>query len=132
TYVTLNAITIIITYLYRINFFNLGNKVVYDIRKEAFAKLQKLHISYFDKMPAGKIVARVTNDTQTIIDLFARTLIVFISAFIYLFGIYISIFLLNSRLATYSLAIIPIILIWGTFYRKGAKKYNKVIRSENS
>lgn len=132
TYVSLNVVNIFISYLYRINFFRLGNKVVYDIRKEAFEKLQKLHISYFDKMPAGKIVSRITNDTQSIIDLFARTLIVFISALIYLVGIYISLFLLNSRLATYTLVIIPIILIWGTIYRKGAKKYNKVIRSENS
>jgi ATP-binding cassette subfamily B protein len=131
-YVILNVVAIFIVYLYRISFFKLGNKVTYDIRKEAFEKLQKLHISYYDKMPAGKIVARVTNDTQTIVDLFSRTLIVFISAIIYVVGIYFSLFFLNTRLATYSLILLPIILIWGSLYRKRAKKYNRVIRSENS
>ncbi len=131
-YVLLNFFAIIISYIYRVKFFELGNKVTYDIRMESFAKIQKLHISYFDKIPAGKIVARVTNDTQTIMDLFSRTLIVFISAFIYFIGIYISLFSLNIRLAFYSLSIVPIVLIWGRYYRKGAKKYNKVIRSENS
>ncbi len=130
--VILNIMVLIITYLYRISFFKLGNKVTYDIRKEAFEKIQKLHISYFDKIPAGKIVARVTNDTQTIIQLFARTLIVFFSAIVYLVGIYISLFILDVQLATYSLIILPILLVWGTLYRKGAKKNNKVIRSENS
>ncbi|HEY8364250.1 MAG TPA: ABC transporter ATP-binding protein [Haloplasmataceae bacterium] len=130
--VVLNIIAIFISYFYRVKFFDLGNKVTYDIRKEAFEKLQKLHISYYDKIPAGKIVSRVTNDTGTIIDLFARTLIVFVSAIIYFIGIYISMFSLNARLASYSLIILPIILIWGKYYRKGAKKFNKVIRSENS
>ena len=64
--------SMIITYVYRLSFFKLGNKVTYDVRKEAFEKIQKLHISYFDKIPAGKVVARVTNDTQTIIDLFSQ------------------------------------------------------------
>ncbi|QVK17810.1 ABC transporter ATP-binding protein [Mycoplasmatota bacterium] len=130
--VILNFIVMIITYLYRLSFFRLGNKVTYDIRKDAFEKIQKLHISYFDKIPAGKVVARVTNDTQTIINLFSRTLIVFISAIVYFVGIYISLFILNMQLAGYSLILLPILLIWGKLYRKGAKKNNQVIRSENS
>ncbi|MFA5602980.1 MAG: ABC transporter ATP-binding protein [Bacilli bacterium] len=131
-YVLLNIIAIFITYLYRISFFKLGNKVTYDIRCEAFEKIQKLHISYFDKTPAGKVVARVTNDTQTIIDLFSRIIIVFISAIILFIGTYFSLFMLDVKLAAYTLLLIPVLLIWGKLYRIGAKKYNKVVRSENS
>ncbi|MDD4077429.1 MAG: ABC transporter ATP-binding protein [Bacilli bacterium] len=131
-YVILNIVSIFISYTYRFNFFKLGNKVTYDVRCEAFEKIQKLPVSYYDKIPTGKIVARVTNDTQTIIDLFSRTLIVFISAIIYFVGIYISLFILNIKLAAYTLTLIPILLIWGKFYRRRAKKYNQVIRSENS
>ena len=131
-YVSLNVLLILISYAYRYNFFKLGNKVTYDIRCEAFRKIQKLPVSYFDKTPAGKIVARVTNDTQTIIDLFARTLIVFISAIVLFVGIYISMFALNAKLAAYTLALIPLLLLWGTIYRRKAKKYNEVIRGENA
>ena len=56
-YVILNVLLILISYVYRYNFFKLGNKVTYDIRCEAFRKIQKLPVSYFDKTPAGKIVA---------------------------------------------------------------------------
>lgn len=131
-YVGLNIAAIIITYLYRYHFFKLGNKITYDIRYEAFEKIQKLPISYFDKTPAGKIVARITNDTQTIIDLFSRTLVVFASAIIYLIGIYASLFYLDVTLAAFTLLLIPIFILWGRFYRKRAKKFNQVIRSENS
>ncbi len=130
--IVLNLIVMIVTYLYRLGFFQLGNNITYDVRKEAFEKIQKLHISYFDKIPAGKVVARVTNDTQTIIDLFSRIIIIFTSALIYFVGIYISLFILNFRLAAISLIILPIVLLWGKYYRRGAKKNNTIIRSENS
>jgi ATP-binding cassette subfamily B protein len=131
-HVVLNIIVMFATYLYRLGFYKLGNRVTLDLRKQAFEKIQKLHISYFDKMPAGKIVARVTNDTQSIIDLFSRIIVVFTSAIIMITGTYISLFFLDARLAAISLLLIPILLFWGTLYRRGAKKNNKVIRSENS
>ena len=104
--------------------------MTYDLREEAFAKIQKLPISFYDEIPAGKVVSRVTNDTETIIDLFSRSLIVFTQAIIYFVGIYISLFLLDSRLALISLAILPILYIWEIVCR--AKRNNEVIRSENS
>lgn len=131
-HIVLNIVAMIVAYLYRLGFFQLGNNVTYDVRKEAFEKIQKLHISYFDKIPAGKVVARVTNDTQTIIDLFSRIIIVFTSAIVYFVGIYISLFILDFRLATVSLFILPLVLLWGKYYRRGAKKNNTIIRSENS
>lgn len=131
-FVIVSVISIITIYLYRINFLRLGNLVTYDLRKDAFRKIQKLPISYFDRTPAGKVVARVTNDTETIIDLFSRSLIVFTQAIIYFIGIYFSLFLMDFRLALISLVILPIVFIWGKLYRKGAKKNNEIIRSENS
>lgn len=128
----ISVFSILSIYLYRINFLKLGNRVTYDLREEAFAKIQKLPISFYDEIPAGKVVSRVTNDTETIIDLFSRSLIVFTQAIIYFVGIYISLFLLDSRLALISLAILPILYIWGKLYRRGAKRNNEVIRSENS
>lgn len=131
-FLVISVLSITFSYYYRLNFSKLGNKVTYDIRSDAFNKLQKLHISYYDQTPAGKIVARVTNDTETIIELFTRVLIVFLQAFIYFIGIYVSLYILDIKLATISLLIIPIILLWGRYYRKKAKKYNETIRNENS
>lgn len=128
----ISTLSIFTLYYYRINFLKLGNRVTYDLRKAAFAKIQKMPISFFDTMPAGKVVSRVTNDTETIIDLFSRSLIVFTQAIIYFIGIYISLFLLDPRLALMSLCLLPLLYIWGRFYRKGAKRNNEVIRSENS
>lgn len=132
TFALISALIVVVSYFYRINFLKLGNLVTYDIRKDAFRKIQKLPISYYDRIPAGKVVARVTNDTETIIDLFSRSLVVFTSAIIYFIGIYFSLFRLNNKLAQVSLAILPIVILWGYLYRKGAKRNNEVIRSENS
>jgi ATP-binding cassette subfamily B protein len=131
-YVVLNVLLIGITYAYRYNFFKLGNKVTFDIRCDAFCKLQQLPVSYYDKTPAGKIVARVTNDTQMIIDLFARILVLFIIAIVYTVGVYVNMFILNAKLAAYTLALLPLLILWGMVFRRRAKKYNEVIRAENA
>ena len=47
----------------------LSYSIVRDIRRDAFANMEKLGMSYFDKTPAGSIVSRLTNDTETISDM---------------------------------------------------------------
>ena len=55
--------------------------IVRDIRRDAFANMEKLGMShFFDKTPAGSIVSRLTNDTETISDMFSGILSSFISA----------------------------------------------------
>ena len=58
--------------------------IVRDIRRDAFANMEKLGMSYFDKTPAGSIVSRLTNDTETISDMFSGILSSFISAVFYI------------------------------------------------
>lgn len=128
----ISVVSIFLIFFYRVNFLKLGNRVTYDLREEAFDKIQKMPIALFDEIPAGKIVSRVTNDTETIIDLYSRSLIVFTQATIYFIGIYINLFMLDVRLAAISLLLLPIVAIWGWIYRRGAKRNNQVIRSENS
>ena len=47
-------------------FARVSYSIVRDIRRDAFANMEKLGMSYFDKTPAGSIVSRLTNDTETI------------------------------------------------------------------
>lgn len=124
--------SIFLIFLYRICFLKLGNRVTYDLRRDAFIKIQKMPISYFDEIPAGKIVSRITNDTETVIDLYSQSLVVFTQAAIYFIGIYISLFSLDVTLAAFSMLLIPLLVVWGRIYRKKAKHNNEVIRSENA
>lgn len=106
-----------------------ANRIIQKMREDVFGQIQKLPIQYFDHLPAGKVVSRITNDTETIKELYVTVLATFFSGVIYITGIFIALFLLDAKLAAISLLLIPILVIWFIFYRKYASVYNHKIRA---
>jgi ATP-binding cassette, subfamily B, multidrug efflux pump len=109
-----------------------ANRIIQKMREDVFGQIQRLPIQYFDNLPAGKVVARVTNDTEAIRELYVTVLSTFFTSAIYLSGIYIALFILNAKLAMICLLLLPILVVWMLVYRKFASKYNHVIRSKIS
>ncbi len=107
-----------------------ANRVVQKLRQDVFGHIQTLPIQYFDNLPAGKIVARVTNDTEAIRNLYVQVLANFATSFVSIAGVYIALFILNWKMAMLALIMIPIIYFWMILYRKYASKYNHVIRTK--
>ncbi|MEC1261728.1 ABC transporter ATP-binding protein [Bacillus swezeyi] len=109
-----------------------ANRIIQKMRQDVFANIQRLPVRYFDNLPAGKIVARVTNDTEAIRDLYVTVLSTFATNLIYMAGIFAALLLLDVRLASVCLLILPLIVIWAAAYRKFASGYNHKLRSINS
>ncbi|PGE98197.1 multidrug ABC transporter permease [Bacillus pseudomycoides] len=109
-----------------------SNKIIQIMREDVFSHIQTLPIRYFDHLPAGKIVSRVTNDTEAIRELYVTVLATFVSSFIYIIGIFIALFLLDMKLALLCLIIVPILIVWAVVYRKYASVYNQKMRSRLS
>ncbi|MGZ9584837.1 ABC transporter ATP-binding protein [Paenibacillus marinisediminis] len=109
-----------------------ANKVIRKLRGDVYAHVQRLPIPYFDNLPAGKVVSRITNDTEAVKDLFVAVLSNFTSGIITITGIYIALFILDAKLAAISLVLLPMIWMWIVLYRKFATRYNKIIRSRLS
>ena len=88
-YYGLYLLQTLVQYVGNLLFARVSYSIVRDIRRDAFANMEKLGMSYFDKTPAGSIVSRLTNDTETISDMFSGILSSFISAvFIFLTTLY--------------------------------------------
>ncbi|PHE88074.1 multidrug ABC transporter permease [Bacillus toyonensis] len=109
-----------------------ANKIIQIMREDVFSHIQTLPIRYFDHLPAGKIVSRVTNDTEAVRDLYVTVLATFVSSFIYIIGIFAALFLLDVKLASFCLLIIPILIVWAILYRKYVSVYNHKMRSRLS
>ncbi|MGG0719263.1 ABC transporter ATP-binding protein [Robertmurraya massiliosenegalensis] len=109
-----------------------ANRIIQKMREDVFAQIQRLRIQYFDNLPAGKVVARITNDTEAIRELYVTVLSTFFTSIIYITGIYVALFILNVKLALICLLLMPILYAWIILYRKFASKYNRVIRARNS
>ncbi|MGI8317108.1 ABC transporter ATP-binding protein [Halobacillus mangrovi] len=106
-----------------------SNRIIRKMRNDLFTHIQRLPVQYFVNQPAGKIVARVTNDTEAIRELYVRVLATFVTSFFYMAGIYVALFLLDVRLALMCLLLVPIIYVWMKLYKRYGGKYNKVVRS---
>lgn len=117
-YYLMYVLQTIIQYLGNLFFARVSYSIVRDIRRDAFANMEKLGMSYFDKTPAGSIVSRITNDTEAISEMFSGILSSFISA-IFIFTVTLLTMLrLNAGLTGWIALFLPFIFILVNIYRK--------------
>ncbi|MGX7777190.1 ABC transporter ATP-binding protein [Streptococcus pluranimalium] len=108
----------VIQYLGNYFFARVSYSIVRDIRRDAFANMEKLGMSYFDQTPAGTIVSRITNDTEAVSEMFSGILSSFISAiFIFTVTLY-TMLTLDMRLTGFVVLFLPLIFILVNIYRK--------------
>ncbi|MEG3033806.1 MAG: ABC transporter ATP-binding protein, partial [Enterococcus sp.] len=128
-YLLLNIVGSLFRYLSILKLRKMANQIVKRMRDQLFGHLQQLPIAYFDKLPAGKIVARITNDTEVLRSSFYVSVISnLLSNLIQIIGVYIAIFLLNARLGAALLLLLPLLILWQHFYTRKASKYNLAMR----
>lgn len=131
-YLLMLGISIVMSFGKILGLQSAANKVIRKLRGDIYAHVQRLPIPYFDNLPAGKVVSRITNDTEAVKDLFVAVLSNFTSGIITIVGIYTALFILDAQLALMSLILIPILIAWIVLYRKYATKFNTIIRSRLS
>lgn len=117
-YYGLYLLQTLVQYLGNLFFARVSYSIVRDIRRDAFANMEKLGMAYFDQTPAGSIVSRLTNDTEAVSDMFSGILSSFISA-IFIFTVTLLTMLrLNAVLTGWVAIFLPFIFILVNLYRK--------------
>ncbi|EFR44280.1 ABC transporter ATP-binding protein [Streptococcus pseudoporcinus] len=118
-----------IQYFGNLFFAKVSYSIVRDIRRDAFANMEKLGMAYFDKTPAGSIVSRITNDTEAVSDMFSGLLSSFVSAiFIFTVTLY-TMLMLDAKLTALVAIFLPFIFILVNLYRKKSVKVIAKTRS---
>lgn len=117
-FISIQIIGAVTMYLSQYLFQSLAFKVIQQLRIDAFNKLGKLGMKYFDKVSGGSIVSRLTNDTETIVDMIIGVFSTFLIAFFMMISSYIMMFILEMRLALISLIFLPVIIFILASYRK--------------
>lgn len=131
-FILLHLIAAGFNFLQIYQFRNLANWVVRDIREKLFTHVQGFALSYFDKTPAGVIVSRITNDTESLFELYISVLSNVLYNVIYIIGIYVTLYLLDPMLATYSLFVIPIASLLVYTYQRVTKASFQTLRQKIS
>lgn len=106
-----------------------ANAVVKNMRNDLFSHVQKLPIRYFDNLPAGKVVSRITNDTEQLRIFYVVVVGQVLTNLIYLVGIYIALIQINIPFGLTTMLLIPFFILWAIVYQKFAVPFTTKIRS---
>lgn len=101
----------------------LAIRVIQQIRIDAFRKIGKLGMRYFDRVPGGSVVSRLTNDTEAIIEMFIGVLATFLMAAFMMVSSLVMMIILDIRLALFASIMIPIIVLVIAVYRKFSARF---------
>ncbi|HBG00880.1 MAG TPA: ABC transporter ATP-binding protein, partial [Firmicutes bacterium] len=99
-----------------------GQRIVFDIRQELFTHLQRLALAFFDGNPVGRLVTRVTNDTQNLHEMYTAVLVNLFKDIFMILGIIVVMFRLDLRLALVSMATLPLIVVITAVFRIKARQ----------
>jgi ATP-binding cassette subfamily B protein len=106
----------------------MGQKIVYDLRVQIFSHVQKLALKYFDKTPVGRTVTRVTNDVDSLSEMFSSGIVQVFSDIFVIVWIFIFMFSMAWDLALVVLLVMPV-LFYATFlFRKKVRETYRDVR----
>ena len=127
-YVGLLLITFLLEFLQTYFMQWTGQKVMFDLRRQIFRHLQRLHVAFFDKNPVGRLVTRVTTDVDALNEMFTSGVVSIFEDLFVLFGIVGVMLCMNWKLALITFAVLPFIVVATKIFRDRVRDSYRRIR----
>jgi len=107
----------------------IGQRTIFDLRMEIFNHLQRLALRFFDKNPTGRLVTRVTNDVESLNEMYSSGIVLVFGDIFTILGILYFMFKLSFELSLVTLSVLPL-LFYATFlFRKKAREAYREVRT---
>ncbi len=106
--------------------------IAYDIRQDAFRKLQELSFSYYDKTAVGYIMARMVSDIGRLSELIAWSVVDLLWSSSYVLGIVVIMFMMKWQLALLVVIVLPPLAVICMYFQKKILKHYRDVRKQNS
>ena len=106
----------------------IGQRVMYDLRSAMFAHLQRLSLTFFDHNPVGRLMTRITNDVDSLDQLFTSGSVALLTDLLTLVGIVVILFAENWLLALIVCAVIPPLALVTTYFQRAMRDTFRSIR----
>jgi ATP-binding cassette subfamily B protein len=110
----------------------IGQKIILSMRHEVFEHIQTLGPSQLNQVPVGKLVTRVTNDTNTLSEMYTNVAANLIRNVIYLTGILIVLFIINYKITLVLMLFLPVVFFATILFRKYSRASYRQVRSNVS
>ncbi|HTU99235.1 MAG TPA: ABC transporter ATP-binding protein [Luteitalea sp.] len=106
-----------------------GQRIMYDMRREVYDHLQRLDLAYYDRNPVGRLMTRVTSDVDAINDLFTSGVVSVFGDVLSLAGIIGILIALDWRLALLTFCVLPLILLITQWFRSHVRESYREVRT---
>jgi ATP-binding cassette subfamily B protein len=110
----------------------LGQKIIYDIRREIFGKIQRLHLGFFDRTPVGRLLTRITSDVDAIQMMLTDGVVGLVADIGLIVGLMVYMFLINWQLALITLAVMPLLFMAINYLRARIRDAYRAVRLRTS
>jgi ATP-binding cassette subfamily B protein len=107
----------------------IGQKLMFDLRREIFRHMQRMHIGFFDSHPVGRLVTRLTSDVDAINDMFTAGVLAIVDDFFNLVLMAALMLAINWWLALLAFAVLPLIFIVTRIFRDSVRESYRRVRS---
>lgn len=115
------------TYFQAVILQRVGQRIISDLREDLFTHIESLSHEQLNEIPVGKLVTRVTNDTNAISMMFTNLLVTLTKNIFVILGILVAMLALNYELTLMVLCFVPFIVIFTVIFRKFSRRaYRKV------
>lgn len=106
-----------------------GQKIIYEIRNELFAHVESLSMRFFDLTPVGKIVTRITNDVESVNELYTNILVKLFKNVVKIAGLAAVMLMLDVQMALVSFVMVPLILVLTIVFKQISRKAYQLVRT---
>lgn len=123
---------LILNYLQTLILQYTGQKIIYHIRQEIFSHVQNLSVQFFNNNPVGRLVTRITNDTETLNEMYTSVIVNSANSFFMIFGISIFMLVIDWKLTLMLFIVLPLIAIATVLFRYYSIKVYREVRTKVS
>lgn len=131
-YAILLLVSIVCTYFQAIVLQRTGQKIISALREDLFSHIQSLSHAQLNSIPVGKLVTRVTNDTNAISMMFTNILVTLVKNAFVIIGVLVAMLVLNYALTLMILCFVPFIVLFTLIFRKFSRKAYRTVKDKTT
>ncbi len=129
-YIAILVALFFITRFQRLTLQKTGQRIIYDLRNRLFEHTESLDLKYFDVTPVGKIVTRITNDAESINEVYSNILAGLLLNTVKVAALMVIMLVLNAHMALYSFLLVPPAAVLTVMFRKLSKKAFRITKTK--
>ena len=108
----------------------MGQSIIYRMREEVFGHIHSLSLNFFNTTPVGKLVTRVSNDTEAVNELFTTILVKLFKNVVKIIGYAVVMISINAGMALVSFLLLPVVTVLTFFFRYMSRKAYQMTRNK--